>query len=266
MSTFYPVLICPDCSSIVIRMLFALLCYAYAEMAPHEKYSKRRCWCSLNAIQQEQYIALTLLSCSSDITVHLQRALGRWVRSSIDKGRRISAEQPASEEPAGRSAAPADSVPARSPFADLPGHESFPGIQPAASSAAAPSNRDQPASASSKGLHVGPRKGSQEEHNASASMQPQKADSGGRRASQPVGQEHHSSAARHSRPSMISSTQSTGGLLVSKVQRDDACMDSGCLTRQRALPGHAATDQVPSWLISCIAQHTSKMLATIINS
>ena len=201
---------------------------------------------------------MTLLSCLSDITVHLQRALGRWVRSSIDKGRKASVEQPASEEPAGRSAAPTDSVPARSPFADLPSHEPVPGMQPASSSAAAPSNRHQTASASSKGLHVVPRKGSQEEHNASASMQPQKADSGGRRASQPVGQEHHSSAAPHPRTSMMSSTQSTGGLLVTKVQSDDACLERGCLIRQRSLPRHAATDQVPSsLLVSCIAQQPS---------
>ena len=182
-----------------------------------------------NAIQQELY-------CSSNITVHLQRALGRWVRSSIDKGRKANAEQPASEEPAGRSAAPDDSVPVQSPFADLPSHEPFPGMQPASSSAAAPSNKDQPALVSSKGLHVGPRKGSQEEHSASASTQPQKADSGGRRSSQTVGQEHQSSAALHSRTSMMSSTQSTGGLLVTKVQEIDACMERGCLIGQRALP------------------------------
>lgn len=144
-----------------------------------------------------------------DPAVLLQRALGRWVRSSIDKGRPAgapSAAQPASEAPDGQTASRAEAAPVHSPFADLPASEPFPGRRPAPAPAVASEDNEQLAVSGEDNVRSGLSAGSQEEQSASASLQAMKSGAG---QSQSVEQEHRSSAPFHSKSSM-SSTQSTG--------------------------------------------------------
>ena len=143
----------------------------------------------------------------------LQRALGRWVRSSLDKGRAAgapSAEQHASEAPDGHGAARADAGPVHSPFADLPAGEPSPGMRAAPAPAAASGKDGEDDSASRGNVRPGLSADSQEEQSVSAPAQSMWPGTG--RQSQSVGQDHPSGAPFHSKTSM-SSTQSTGDLL-----------------------------------------------------
>ena len=168
-----------------------------------------------------------LVSRLLDSAKHLQRALGRWVRSSTDKGRAAgtsSAAQPASEARDGQIASRADAAPVRSPFADLPTSEPSPGRRPAPAPAAASEDSEQPAASGKDHMRPGLSAGSQEGQIAPAS--PQATEPGAGRPSQSVGQEHHSSASFHPKSSM-SSTQSTGGLAVHQPWTQPCCTAAG---------------------------------------
>lgn len=146
----------------------------------------------------------------ADYATCVQRALGRWVRSSLDKGRAANApsiEQPASEAPDGQGSAKAGAVPVHTPFADVPASEPSPGRRAALTPSAAPEDREQPAPSEGH-AHAGISAGSQEEQCVSAPLHGSKAGVG--RQTQSVGQEHSSGSSLPPKTSAMSSTQSTG--------------------------------------------------------